>query len=102
MPPAPKLKTGFLSGTDASLIGLGAQVASEVAAGVLLGLGADHLLGTERRWLIVGSLVGVAVAMWTLIRTAMRLTRGSARPSGSRTKQGTGPGGGASGGDAPS
>lgn len=50
------------------------QVASEVAAGVLLGIGADHLLGTERRWVVVGSLVGVAVAMWTLLRTAIRLS----------------------------
>ncbi|MFM7134718.1 MAG: AtpZ/AtpI family protein [Planctomycetota bacterium] len=101
MPRTPKLKTGFLSGTDASLVGLGMQVASEVAAGVLLGLGADHLLGTERRWLIVGSLVGVLVAMWTLIRTAMRLSRSSTRPTGLKPplkpplKHGPGPGGGA-------
>lgn len=59
------------------------QVASEVAAGVLLGIGADHLLGTERRWVVVGSLVGVAVAMWTLLRTAIRLSaRDRARQKG--------------------
>lgn len=48
---------------------------SEVAAGVLLGLGADYLLDTKNRWVVVGSIAGVVVAMWTLIRVAMRLQR---------------------------
>ncbi len=64
-----------LRGSDASLLGLGTQMMSEVAAGVLLGLGADYLLGTQNRWVVVGSIGGVVVSMWTLIRVAMRLQR---------------------------
>lgn len=45
---------------------------SEVVAGVLLGLGLDHVLGTRNRWVVVGSIVGVAVAMATVIRLAFR------------------------------
>jgi F0F1-type ATP synthase assembly protein I len=58
---------------DASLLGLGTQMLSEVAAGVLLGLGADYMLGTKNRWVVVGSILGVAVSMWTVIRIAMKL-----------------------------
>lgn len=64
-----------LRAADASLLGLGTQMMSEVAAGVLLGLGADYLLDTRNRWVVVGSIMGVVVAMWTLIRVAMRLQR---------------------------
>ncbi|MFZ9881556.1 MAG: AtpZ/AtpI family protein [Phycisphaerales bacterium] len=63
----------FFRSTDASLLGLGTQMLSEVAAGVLLGLGADYLAGTKNRWVVVGSIAGVVVAMWTVIRVAMRL-----------------------------
>jgi F0F1-type ATP synthase assembly protein I len=63
----------FLQSADASLLGLGTQMLSEVAAGVLLGLGADYMLGTKNRWIVVGSIVGVVVAMWTVVRVAMRL-----------------------------
>jgi F0F1-type ATP synthase assembly protein I len=45
---------------------------SEVAAGVLLGYGLDYMLGTKNRWIVVGSLAGVAVAMVSVIRVAMR------------------------------
>ena len=63
----------FLQSVDASLIGLGTQMLSEVAAGVLLGLAADYMLGTKNRWVVVGSIMGVVVAMWTVVRVAMRL-----------------------------
>jgi len=58
---------------NAALIGLGVQAGSEFAAAVLLGLGADYLLGTKNRWVVVGAVVGVLVAMWSMIRVAMRL-----------------------------
>lgn len=87
-------RTSFLSGADAGLIGLGMQVTSEVAAGVLLGIGVDYLLGTRNRWVVVGAILGVVVAMWTMIRTAMRL---AARDAAHRRKAG-----GASSGAAPS
>jgi F0F1-type ATP synthase assembly protein I len=63
----------LLQSADASLIGLGTQMVSEVAAGVLLGLGADYMLGTKNRWVVVGSIAGIVVAMWTVVRIAMRL-----------------------------
>lgn len=46
---------------------------SEVAAGVLLGIAADYMMGTKNRWVVVGSITGVIVAMWTVVRVAMRL-----------------------------
>ena len=39
-----------MSSADASLFGLGTQMFSEVAAGVLLGVGIDYMLGTKGRW----------------------------------------------------
>ena len=63
----------FLQSVDASLLGLGTQMLSEVAAGVVLGIAADYLLGTKNRWVVVGSIAGVIVAMWTVVRVAMRL-----------------------------
>ncbi|MCE2881280.1 MAG: AtpZ/AtpI family protein [Planctomycetaceae bacterium] len=62
----------FFSSVDASLLGLGTQMLSEVVAGVLLGLGLDHILGTKGRWVVVGSIAGVAVAMVTVFRLALR------------------------------
>ncbi len=61
--------------TDASLLGLGTQMLSEVVAGILLGLGADYMLGTHNRWIVVGSIGGVVVAMWTVIRTTIRMSK---------------------------
>lgn len=84
--------SGLRSG-DASLLGLGTQMMSEVAAGVLLGLGVDYLLDTKNRWVVVGSITGVVVAMWTLVRMAMRLQRadpmlrkGGRRDAGSKER----------------
>jgi F0F1-type ATP synthase assembly protein I len=78
----------MLGAGDASLLGLGTQMLSEVAAGILIGLGLDYMLGTEKRWLVVGAIVGVVVAMWTVIRTTIRLGK-QASPRG---KVGSGPG----------
>jgi len=65
---------------DASLIGLGTQMVSEVVAGVLIGIGVDYMLDTKGRWVVVGSIGGVIVAMWTIVRVAMRL-QAQPRPS---------------------
>lgn len=79
----------FLTATDASLLGLGTQMFSEVAAGVLLGLGVDYMLGTQGRWLVVGSIAGIVVAMFSLIRLAIKLQpkkgAASASPVGQRS-----------------
>jgi hypothetical protein len=89
-PPAPTSAKGdrtmrgsrFFSSVDASLLGLGTQMLSEVVAGVLLGLGLDHVLGTPNRWVVVGSIVGVAVAMATVIRLAFRPQSPRRQPPG--------------------
>lgn len=54
---------------------------SEVVAGVLIGYGLDYLLGTKNVWIVVGSLAGIAVAMFSVIRVALRpqAPRGDAR-----------------------
>ena len=62
----------FFTSVDASLLGLGSQMMSEVAAGVLLGYGLDYLLGTKNRWIVVGSIAGIAVAMVTVFRVALK------------------------------
>lgn len=77
----------FLQSVDASLIGLGTQMLSEVAAGVLLGIAADYMLGTKNRWVVVGSIAGVIVAMWTVVRLAIRMqTPRRQPPIGGRTQ----------------
>jgi F0F1-type ATP synthase assembly protein I len=70
-PKAPR-SAPFFSSVDASMLGLGSQMLSEVIAGVLIGYGLDYLLGTKNTWIVVGSLAGVTVAMVSVIRVAMR------------------------------
>jgi F0F1-type ATP synthase assembly protein I len=62
----------FFTSVDATLLGLGSQMMSEVVAGVLLGYGLDYLLGTKNRWIVVGSIAGIAVAMVTVFRIALK------------------------------
>jgi F0F1-type ATP synthase assembly protein I len=54
------------------MLGLGSQMLSEVVAGVLLGYGLDYMLGTKNRWIVVGAIAGVAVAMVSVFRVALR------------------------------
>ena len=54
------------------MLGLGSQMLSEVVAGVLLGYGIDYMLGTPKRWVVVGSIAGVAVSMVTVFRVALK------------------------------
>jgi len=54
------------------MLGLGSQMLSEVVAGVLLGYGIDYMLGTRNRWIVVGAIAGVVVAMVTVFRIALR------------------------------
>jgi F0F1-type ATP synthase assembly protein I len=57
------------------LAGLGFQVASEVGAGALLGWLVDGWLNSAPTGLLVGSIAGIAVGLWSLIRGALRLNR---------------------------
>jgi F0F1-type ATP synthase assembly protein I len=57
------------------MAGLGFQVATEVAAGALLGWLFDRWRGTGSAGLLTGALVGIAVALFSLVRGARKLHR---------------------------
>ena len=57
------------------MAGIGMQVASEVAAGVLLGWLFDYWRGHGTIGVIIGACAGIGVALWSLIRNALRLNR---------------------------
>lgn len=65
---------------------------SEVVAGVLLGYGLDYMLGTSKRWVVVGAIAGVAVSMVTVFRVALRPPKvGSGANSGANSRPSRGP-----------
>jgi hypothetical protein len=78
----------FFSSVDASLLGIGSQMLSEVAAGVLLGYGLDYLLGTKNRWIVVGSIAGIVVAMMSVFRLALKTQPPRRQPPGTRSSGG--------------
>lgn len=57
------------------LAGVGMHAASEVMAGALLGWLFDRWRGHGSTGLLVGSLIGIVVAMWTLLKVGLRLNR---------------------------
>ena len=57
------------------MAGIGFEVASEVAAGALIGWGIGHLAGRPDRGVLIGGVAGIAVGMWTLIRGTLKLNR---------------------------
>lgn len=57
------------------MAGLGMEVASEVAAGAALGWLWDRWRGSGPTGLLVGSIVGIVVGLWTMIRKSLKLTR---------------------------
>ena len=57
------------------MAGMGFQVVSEVAAGALLGWLFDKWRGTAPKGVMVGSIVGIVVGLWSLIRNALKLNR---------------------------
>ena len=61
------------------LAGLGGTMASEIAAGTLIGWGLDRLFGTRPTLLIIGSILGVVVGLVTFTRKAMVETRRAGR-----------------------
>lgn len=63
------------SRTGWRMAGVGFEVASEVAAGALLGWLFDRWRGHGNIGVLVGSIVGIAVGLWSLIRTGLKLNR---------------------------
>ena len=61
--------------------GLGMEVAGQLVAGALLGWLYDRWRGSGTTGLLVGSLVGIVVGLWSLIRGALKLHRQLERQS---------------------
>ncbi|MFB3139492.1 MAG: AtpZ/AtpI family protein [Phycisphaerales bacterium] len=57
------------------MAGLGMEVAAQVAAGTILGWLFDLLQGTSPNGILVGSVLGIVVGLWSLIRGALKLNR---------------------------
>ncbi len=57
------------------MAGIGMQVASEVAAGVLLGWIFDKIRGHGNIGVLLGAIAGIAVGLWSLIRNSLNLNR---------------------------
>jgi F0F1-type ATP synthase assembly protein I len=57
------------------MAGIGFEVASEVAAGTILGWLFDRWQGTAPRGVLIGATIGIAVGLWSLVRNSLRLNR---------------------------
>ena len=57
------------------LSGLGVEFASQVVAGLLLGLFIDHQFGTRPRWILIGTVAGLLVGMSTMLRSAIKANK---------------------------
>ena len=55
------------------MLGLGWQMSTEVIAGAALGWGVDHFFGTGPKGVMIGALVGVVVAIYSLVHGGLRL-----------------------------
>ena len=55
------------------MLGLGWQMSTEVIAGAALGWGVDHFFGTGPKGVMIGALVGVVVAISSLVRGGLLL-----------------------------
>ena len=54
---------------------IGMEVVSQVAAGALLGWFFDKWRGTAPTGLLIGSVIGIIVGMWSLLRSSLKLNR---------------------------
>ncbi len=57
------------------LSGLGFEFASQIIAGLLLGLLIDHLCTTSPLWTVIGTVAGLLVGLTTMIRSALKANR---------------------------
>lgn len=64
--------------------GLGMEMVGGIGGFMLLGWWLDSRLGTERRWLIVGAVVGCVAGMYHLIRQAMNIQKDLTRQASKR------------------
>ena len=68
--------------------GLGMEVATQVGAGALLGWLFDRWRGTAPTGLLVGAVIGIVVALWSLIRGGLKLNRDLDRETARRRSGG--------------
>ena len=57
------------------MAGLGMEASFQMAAGALIGWGFDQWRGTSPKGILTGSIIGIGVGMWSLIRGALKLNR---------------------------
>ncbi|MCZ6836728.1 MAG: AtpZ/AtpI family protein [Planctomycetota bacterium] len=57
------------------MAGIGMEVSSQVAAGALLGWLVDQWLGSDPKGLLTGSIIGIVVGLWSLIRRSIKLQK---------------------------
>ena len=69
------------------LLGMGLTFSGELVAGLLLGWGLDVLLGTERVFLIIGTVAGLLVGTIGFFRAAKRANSEAVRQINERKKQ---------------
>lgn len=55
------------------MAGLGFEVGAQVAAGALLGWGFDRWRGTDPNGLLIGSVLGILIGLWNLVRGSLKL-----------------------------
>lgn len=65
-------------------------MACEIVAGLVLGWLVDRWTGTDKVFLIVGTIMGIIVGMTSFIRTAMKANKATTRRM-DRTPPGQGP-----------
>jgi len=61
------------------LSAMGFTMACEIVAGLLLGWLVDRWTGTDKVFLIIGTIMGIIVGMTSFIRTAMKANKASSR-----------------------
>ena len=69
-------------GVGYRMFAIGYTSASEAIAGLLIGAGVDWVFGCGPWGLVIGGVVGVAVAMWSLVRRSLQLQATVGRPTG--------------------
>jgi F0F1-type ATP synthase assembly protein I len=67
--------------------GLGMEVAAQVGAGALLGWFFDRWRGTAPTGLLVGSVIGIVVGLWSLIKGGLKLNRELDRQTARRRRK---------------
>jgi len=74
-------------GNHLRLLGLGLTFSGELVAGLLIGWGLDELLGTDRIFLVIGTIAGLLVGTIGFFRAARKANREAMRKVNERKNQ---------------